>query len=143
MPRRRLRQNAGVSVHVDGIVEPGFEGVRDAFVRNFTDHGDIGAGYAVHVEGRKVVDLWGGIADRKTERPYDERTLQLVFSTTKGATAACANLLVQRGELDIEAPVATYWPEFADAGKENVPVRMLLTHQAGLPVIDEKLSLEE
>ena len=128
---------------VEGIVEPGFEGVRDAFVRNFTEHGDVGAAFCLHVEGRKVVDLWGGMADAQTGRPYDESTLQLVFSTTKGATAACANLLAQRGELDIDAPVATYWPEFAAAGKERIPVRWLLCHKAGLPVIDKRLSLEE
>jgi CubicO group peptidase (beta-lactamase class C family) len=128
---------------VDGIVEPGFEGVRDAFERNFTEHGDVGAGFCLHVEGRKVVDLWGGTADVHSGRPYEESTLQLVFSTTKGATAACANLLAQRSQLDIDAPVATYWPEFAAAGKERIPVRWLLCHKAGLPVIDKRLSLEE
>ena len=128
---------------IDGHVEPGFEGVRDAFARNFTEHGDVGAGFALHVEGRKVVDLWGGIADAATNRPYDEDTLQLVFSTTKGATAVCANLLAQRGELDVDAPVAKYWPEFAQAGKEDLPVRWLLCHKAGLPTVDKRLAYEE
>ena len=128
---------------IDGTVEPGFEGVREAFARNFTEHGDVGAAFCLHVEGRKVVDLWGGTADVKTGRPYDGSTLQLVFSTTKGATAACANLLAQRGALDLDAPVATYWPEFAAAGKDSIPVRWLLCHKAGLPVIDKRLSLEE
>jgi CubicO group peptidase (beta-lactamase class C family) len=128
---------------IDGLVEPGFEGVRDAFARNFAEHGDVGAGFCLHVEGRKVVELWGGLADAATNRPYDESTLQLVFSTTKGATAACANLLAQRGQLDIDAPVATYWPEFAAADKENILVRWLLCHKAGLPVIDKRLSLSE
>jgi len=130
-------------VPIDGEVEPGFEAVRDAFARNFTEHGDVGAQFCLHVEGRKVVDLWGGVADPLTDRPYDESTLQLVFSTTKGATAVCANLLAQRGQLDLDAPVATYWPEFGAAGKEHVPVRWLLCHKAGLPVIDKRLSLEE
>ena len=130
-------------MNVDGIVEPGFERVRDAFVRNFDEHGDVGAGFCLHVEGRKVVDVWGGVADEATNEPYGESTLQLVFSTTKGATAACANLLMQRGLLDIDAPVVTYWPEFGAAGKENIPVRWLLCHKAGLPVIDKRLSLAE
>jgi CubicO group peptidase (beta-lactamase class C family) len=125
-----------VTVDIGGDVAPGFEAVRDAFVRNFTEHGDVGAGYALYVEGRKVVDLWGGVADRTTRRPYAEDTLQLVFSTTKGATAACAHLLAQRGELDVDAPVARYWPEFAQAGKERVPVRWLLCHKVGLPTFD-------
>jgi len=128
---------------IEGHVEPGFEGVRDAFLRNFTEHRDVGAGVAVHLEGRKVVDLWGGMADPTTNRPYAEDTLQLVFSTTKGATAICANLLAQRGELDLDAPVARYWPEFAQAGKEDIPVRWLLCHKAGLPTIDKELSYEE
>jgi len=130
-------------VNIDGIVEPGFEGVRDAFARNFEEHGDVGAGFCLHVEGRKVVDLWGGVADPDTGRLYDESTLQLVFSTTKGATAACAHLLVQRGLLDLDAPVVTYWPEFGSAGKEDIPVRWLLCHKAGLPVVDKRLSLAE
>jgi CubicO group peptidase (beta-lactamase class C family) len=130
-------------VHVDGLVEPGFEGVRDAFVRNFAEHGEIGAGFSVHVEGRKVVDVWGGVADESTGRPYDDTTLQLVFSSTKGATASCVNLLVQHGLVDLDAPVATYWPEFAQSGKDAIPVRWLLCHKAGLPVIDKRLSLEE
>ena len=101
---------------IGGSVEPGFEGVREAFAQNFVEHGDIGAATAVYVGGRKVVDLWGGVADVATGAPYEEDTLQLVFSTTKGATAACANLLADRGELDLDAPVASYWPEFKAAG---------------------------
>jgi len=128
---------------IGGGVEPGFEAVAEAFARNFVDHGEIGAATAVYVGGRKVVDLWGGIADRDTGAPYQEDTLQLVFSTTKGATAACANLLAQRGQLDVDAPVATYWPEFKAEGKGDIPVRWLLCHKAGLPYVDAQLSLEE
>jgi len=122
---------------VEGIVEPGFEGVRDAFAKNFEDHGEVGAAFSLHVGGKKVVDLWGGIADVQTGRPYAEDSLQLVFSTTKGATAMCANLLIERGELDVDAPVAKYWPEFAQNGKESIPVRMLLNHEAGLYTVDK------
>ena len=118
---------------VEGYVEPGFEGVRDAFAANFEQHGEVGAGFALHVGGKKVVDIWGGIADVTTGKPYSEDALQLVFSTTKGATAMCALLLHERGQLDLDAPVAQYWPEFAQGGKEDVLVRHLLSHTAGLP----------
>ena len=128
---------------IGGYVEPGFEGVADAFRANFEVHGEVGAGTAVYVGGRKVVDLWGGVADRAAGTPYTEDSLQLVFSTTKGATAACANLLAQRGELDVDAPVAEYWPEFKAAGKADIPVRWLLCHKAGLPYVDATLTLEE
>ncbi|MEN3272815.1 MAG: hypothetical protein V7636_1576 [Actinomycetota bacterium] len=121
---------------VEGYVEPGFEGVRDAFAANFEQHGEVGAGFALHVGGKKVVDIWGGIADVKTGKPYTEDSLQLVFSTTKGATAMCANLLIERGDLDVDAPVSKYWPEFAQNGKESIPVRMLLNHEAGLYTVD-------
>ena len=119
-----------------GHVEPGFEGVQDAFWHNFEVEREHGAAFCLHVDGRKVVDIYGGHFDRANTRPYDQDTLQLVFSTTKGATAVCANLLAQRGQLDLAAPVATYWPEFAQAGKEKVTVLHLLSHQAGLPAID-------
>jgi CubicO group peptidase (beta-lactamase class C family) len=130
-------------MEIHGQVEAGFEGVRDAFGRNFVEHGDVGAAFALHVEGRKVVDIWGGTTSPGGTDPYGQDALQLVFSSTKGATAACANLLAQRGLLDVDAPVVTYWPEFGQAGKQHIPVRWLLCHQAGLPVIDEQLSLSE
>ena len=128
---------------IGGVVEPGFEGVADAFRANFEQHGEVGAATSVYVGGKKVVDLWGGIADREAGTPYTEDSLQLVFSTTKGATAACASLLAQRGELDVDAPVAEYWPEFKAAGKGDIPVRWLLCHKAGLPYVDATLTLEE
>jgi CubicO group peptidase (beta-lactamase class C family) len=128
---------------ITGQVEPGFEGVRDAFAHNFDVDREVGAAFCLHVGGRKVVDIQGGTFARKGERPYDQHTLQLVFSTTKGATAACANLLAQRGQLDLNAPVSTYWPEFAQAGKADLPVLLLLTHQAGLPALDATLTPEE
>ncbi len=122
-------------IEVHGFCAPGWEGVQDAFTANIESGGEIGAAYAVHHDGRLVVDLWGG-----TYRPD---TLQLVFSTTKGWTAALANLLVERGELDIDAPVASYWPEFAAEGKGSIPVRWLLTHQAGLPYPTEVCTLDD
>jgi CubicO group peptidase (beta-lactamase class C family) len=133
----------GVEIAISGTVEPGYEGVRDAFATNFAEHGEVGAGFSLVVDGRTVVDLWGGVADATTGAAYTDDTLQLVFSTTKGATALCANLLAQRGELDIDAPVASYWPEFAQAGKGDIPVRWLLCHKGGLPFIDAPLGLDD
>jgi CubicO group peptidase (beta-lactamase class C family) len=133
----------GVEIAISGTVEPGYEGVRDAFATNFAEHGEVGAGFSLVVDGRTVVDLWGGVADAATGAAYTDDTLQLVFSTTKGATALCANLLAQRGELDVDAPVATYWPEFALGGKGDIPVRWLLGHKAGLPFIDAHVELED
>jgi CubicO group peptidase (beta-lactamase class C family) len=130
-------------IAVGGTVAPGFEGVREAFAANFAEHGEVGAGFSLVVDGRTVVDLWGGITDHATRAPYGPDTLQLVFSTTKGATALCANLLAQRGELDVDAPVTEYWPEFGQAGKGDIPVRWLMCHKAGLPYIDAPLGLAE
>ena len=126
---------------IGGSVEPGFEGVRAAFEQNFAEHGDVGAATALYVGGRKVVDLWGGWVDTDATTPYGEDTLQLVFSSTKGPTALLAHLLAERGELDIDAPVAEYWPEFAAAGKADVPVRWLLCHKAGLPYVTRPMSV--
>jgi CubicO group peptidase (beta-lactamase class C family) len=132
-----------MAVVVGGHVEPGYEAVRDRFAVNFEEHGEVGAGFSLYVDGKKMVDLWGGVADVGRGTPYDGDTLQLVFSTTKGATAACANLLAQRGELDVDLPVARYWPEFAQAGKARIPVRYLLCHKAGLPIFEGVLSADE
>ncbi|HZN15361.1 MAG TPA: serine hydrolase domain-containing protein [Acidimicrobiales bacterium] len=130
-------------IDIQGEVANGFERVKDAFAANFDKHGDVGAAFALYHRGQKVVDVWAGVADDETGRPWAEDSLQLVFSTTKGATAVCANLLAQRGELDLDAPVVTYWPEFGAEGKENIPVRWLLSHRAGLPVVDNAPSPEE
>ncbi|MEV2203295.1 MULTISPECIES: serine hydrolase domain-containing protein [Streptomyces] len=128
---------------INGEVAPGFEPVREAFAANFTQHGDIGAAVCVYRHGRPVVDLWGGVADPETGRPWAQNTLQLVYSATKGATATAAHILVERGMLDLDAPVAKYWPEFAANGKADIPVRWLLSHQAGLVALDEPLPLAE
>jgi CubicO group peptidase (beta-lactamase class C family) len=128
---------------IHGDVQPGFEKVRDAFAQNFERGEEVGAAFSLYVRGRKVVDIWGGIADEKTGRPWAEDTPVVVFSTTKGATAITAHLLAQRGELDLDATVATYWPEFKAEGKENITVRQLLSHRAGLPVVDAPLTPEQ
>jgi CubicO group peptidase (beta-lactamase class C family) len=128
---------------VNGEVASGFEKVREAFANNFEQHGDVGAAFSLYVKGEKVVDLWGGTADVTTSRPWEEDTLQLFFSTTKGVTAICAHMLAQRGELDLDAPASNYWPEFKAEGKENIPVRQLMSHRAGLPVVDVDLTPEQ
>ncbi|MBT2441171.1 beta-lactamase family protein [Streptomyces sp. ISL-36] len=128
---------------IDGEVAPGFEPVREAFIKNFTQHGDIGAAVCVYQHGRPVVDLWGGVADPETGRPWTRDTLQLVYSATKGATATAVHMLAERGMLDLDAPVAKYWPEFAANGKADIPVRWLLSHQAGLVALDQPLPLTE
>jgi CubicO group peptidase (beta-lactamase class C family) len=138
-----MTENLITSTDVRGLVEPGFEAVRDAFARNFEEGNEVGAAFCVHVGGRKVVDLCGGAFDAAGTTPYGPDALQLVFSTTKGATAVCANLLAQRGLLDMDAPVTGYWPEFGKAGKESMPVRFLLCHQAGVPAVDRRLTPDE
>jgi CubicO group peptidase (beta-lactamase class C family) len=127
---------------IRGSVEPGYEGVRDAFEANFAEHGEVGAGFCLYVDGQPVVELTGGVVD-PGGRPYDDTTLQMVFSTTKGMTAACAHLLAQRGDLDLDAPVTDYWPEFAAAGKADVPVSWLLCHKSGVIDTDARLTLDE
>ncbi|MFE3824523.1 serine hydrolase domain-containing protein [Streptomyces sp. NPDC059092] len=126
---------------VQGHCDDRFAAVRAAFERNFHDGHELGAAVSVRVEGRTVVDLWGGWADGARTRAWERDTLVNVWSTTKGATALCAHLLLDRGLLDLDAPVAAYWPEFAAAGKESVTVRQLLTHRAGLAGLREPHSL--
>ncbi len=128
---------------VQGTVADGFEGVREAFEQNFADHGDVGAGVAVFVDGECVVDLTGGVADRESGSVYGPDALQLVFSSTKGIAAICAHLLAQRGQLDFETEVAEIWPEFAQNGKADATVADVLSHRVGLPVVDERLSLDQ
>jgi CheY-like chemotaxis protein len=127
-------------MNFQGMCDARFGAVREEFARNFAERGEVGASVCVVVEGRTVVDLWGGLADRHTGRPWERDTLGLVWSCTKGATALCAHLLRSRGLLDLDRPVASYWPEFARAGKEGVTVRMLLDHQAGLPAVRRPLA---
>ncbi|MFF8641428.1 serine hydrolase domain-containing protein [Streptomyces sp. NPDC015345] len=128
-----------MTVRVHGTCAPGFEHVREEFMRNFTERDDLGASVAATVDGAFVVDLWAGDADRTGTRPWERDTLVNVYSTTKGMTALCAHLLVERGELDLDAPVARYWPRFAQAGKADLPVRWLLSHRSGLIAPGEPL----
>ncbi|MFE7894873.1 serine hydrolase domain-containing protein [Streptomyces sp. NPDC057412] len=128
---------------VHGHCDPRFEAVRTAFEANFRERGELGAAVAVTVGGETVVDLWGGWADGARSRPWERDTLVNVWSTTKGPTALCAHILADRGLLDLDAPVAAYWPEFAAASKEEVLVRHLLAHRAGLSGLREPHTLQE
>ncbi|WP_330330869.1 beta-lactamase family protein [Streptomyces sp. NBC_00536] len=129
---------------IQGEVADGFEPVRDAFVRNFEVLGDRGAAVAVYRDGRKVVDLWGGVRDADATgadaAPWERDTAQIVRSATKGVAAAVPLLLHQRGLLDLDAPVAEYWPEFKAGGKEGALVRDVLAHRAGIPALDRPLT---
>jgi CubicO group peptidase (beta-lactamase class C family) len=125
------------------IIAPGFEPVAEAFEANFAERGELGAAFAAEVDGEPVVDLWGGFADRSTSSLWRRDTLQLIFSGTKALVAICLLKLIDRGRLDLEAPVCEYWPEFAAAGKEEVTVRQVVSHTARLPGIVEPLSVAE
>lgn len=126
-------------VEVHGTCEPGFEPVQDAFVANFEQGLELGACAAMTVDGRSVVDIWAGDADQHG-RPWEADTIINVYSTTKTMAATCVLMLVDRGDLDLDAPVATYWPEFAANGKEGVLLRHVLGHTAGVPGFEPPLA---
>lgn len=128
---------------INGAVSPGYERVIDAFTQNFSGAEEVGAACSAYVDGRQVVDLWGGLADSRTGRAWTEDTIVMVYSVGKGMAAICAHLLVQRGELDLDRPVADYWPEFGVNGKETITTRMILSHRAGLPAIERTLRFKE
>jgi len=129
------------TLNIQGHCDPRFRAVQDAFKQNFDTYGEVGASISVVVDGAAVVDLWAGHIGPDRTKPWERDTIVNVWSTTKGITATCMHRLVDQGLLDLDAPVANYWPEFAQAGKETLPVRYLLSHQAGLPAISEPLPL--
>ncbi|MFZ3548312.1 serine hydrolase domain-containing protein [Streptomyces sp. 4.24] len=129
-----------MNVNIQGEVAEGYEAVREAFVRNFEALGDRGAAVAVYRDGRRVVDLWAGTKDADGTGPWTAGTAQVVRSATKGVAAVVPLLLHQRGLLDLDAPVASYWPEFKAGGKERALVRDLLAHRAGVPALDRGLT---
>ena len=118
---------------ITGMCDRRFEGVRDALGDNFREHGELGAAVAITLEGTPVVDMWAGWMDDARTRAWEDDTLVAVFSVGKAMAALCVLMLADRGQVDLDAPVSRYWPEFAGAGKEGVTVRMLLSHRAGLP----------
>lgn len=129
----------GTNHEVRGHTAPGFEPVRAVFEENLRLRGELGAACALTLDGEMVVDLWGGLRDPASGAAWEADTLVLVYSVAKGPAALTLALLHTRGLLDYDAPVARYWPDFAQAGKEAITVRQLLAHQAGLPVIEERL----
>jgi CubicO group peptidase (beta-lactamase class C family) len=131
------------SAPIHGICQPRFAAVRDAFASNFASGADLGAAVCFVLDGETVVDLWGGWLDPERTREWQRDTLVNTYSTTKGLTALCAHMLIERGLLDLDAPVARYWPEFAAGGKEKIPVRWLLAHTAGLAAPRRTVSVEE
>ena len=127
----------GITIH--GACAPQFAEVRTEFERNFVERGELGASVAVCLDGDPVVDLWAGHAQEDGGRPWAEDTVAVVFSTSKGLAALCLHILADRGQLDFDAPVAEYWPQFAANGKGGVTVGMVMSHQAGLPFWMETL----
>jgi CubicO group peptidase (beta-lactamase class C family) len=128
---------------VEGTCDPAFSGVRDVFERNFAEGRELGAAVAVYAGGRKVVDLWGGVADRRTGRAWEAGTPCFGFSCTKALTATAALLLAERGVYDVDGPVTAWWPEYGAHGKEGTTAAHLLSHQAGLPAFARSVSAEE
>ncbi|MEU6844476.1 serine hydrolase domain-containing protein [Streptomyces sp. NPDC046716] len=129
---------------MNGTTDPRFEGIRTAFAENFTARGERGAAVVVYENGHRVVDLWAGSRDVDGRGPrWEPGTAQILRSATKGVAAAALLLLHQRGELDLDAPVGTYWPEFKAHGKEDARVRDVLAHRAGVPALDRPLTPAE
>ena len=128
---------SAIASKVEGEVRPGFEAVREAFTDNFRRRRELGAACCAYHDGEKVVDLWGGIRNQATGEPWERQTMVIVYSATKGLAAMTLALAHSRGWLDYDERVSTYWPEFAQQGKERVTVRQLLAHQAGLYTLDE------
>jgi CubicO group peptidase (beta-lactamase class C family) len=122
---------------VQGDVNRGFEPVREAFVNNFARRRELGAACCIYHRGEKVVDLWGGLRNKQSGDPWEQGTMVIVYSATKGLAAMTLAIAHSRGWLDYEERVCTYWPEFAQQHKERITVRQLLAHQAGLYVLDE------
>lgn len=122
-------------MEIHGKVDSKFSLLAEEFEKNFKERGEIGASVCMTIEGETVVDLWAGKKNPETEEPWEKDTKSIVWSSTKGATALCAHILSSRGKLELKRPVAEYWPEFAQNGKENITVNMLLNHQAALPAI--------
>jgi CubicO group peptidase (beta-lactamase class C family) len=121
---------------ISGHAEPGFEGVADAFAENFARRNELGAACSMYVDGTAVVDLWGGVRNRKTGEPWERDTMVIVWSATKGMSGLAVALAASRGLLEYDERVSTYWPEFAQQGKAEITVRQLLAYQAGLFALD-------
>ena len=130
-------------IEINGFCEKRFEPVKQVFTEHFKTGQDVGASFATTIDGKFVIDLWAGYADAAKTHPWEKDTIVNVWSTTKVIAALCIHILVDRGLIDLDTPVAKYWPEFAQAGKEIIPVRYLLIHKSGRAGYDEEISLED
>ncbi len=128
---------------IHGHADDGFGAVADAFRENFDDRNELGAAFSLYLDGVRRVDLWGGIADNRAGEAWTDETLALVFSTTKGATAICVAKLVEEGRLTYDDPVSDHWPEFGTAGKSDITVAQLMSHQAGLIGVEAPITFAE
>ena len=137
--RHTLAAEAAAEAEIHGFVESGYEAVREAFIENFARRREIGAACCVYHKGEKVVDLWGGVRNQMTRERWEEDTMALVYSATKGPAAMTLAVAHSRGWLDYDELVCKYWPEFAQNGKEKITVRQLLAHQAGLFALDQPI----
>jgi CubicO group peptidase (beta-lactamase class C family) len=126
-------------MEIHGHCDSAFERVKEAFSENFRQRGKVGASVAISIDERMVVDLWAGVASQATQSPWGRSTIVNVYSASKGLTALCVHRLVDQGKLDLDAPIARYWPDFAQAGKGDLPVHLVLSHRAGLPAIKQPL----
>jgi len=131
-----------MAVKIEGSCDPRFNSVKEIFAANFENGLEVGAAVSAVVDGKAIFDLWGGYLDKARTRPWTRDTLVNVYSTTKGITSICAHRLVDQGKLDLDAPVSKYWPEFAQSGKEKIPVNFLLSHRAGLPAVRKQLPMD-
>ena len=139
---RFTSEDSNALVSINGYVDPGFDAVRQVFKENFTRRRELGGACCAFFRGKKVVDLWGGIRNKKTGQPWERGTMVIIYSATKGLAAMTMALAHSRGWLDFERTVASYWPEFAQHGKDAITVRQLLAHQAGLFALDEPVTRE-
>src|SRR5258708_18684813 len=134
-----MKTRVTTNTPIHGNVAPGFETVQTEFTRNFTERGELGAACTIYYRGDKVVDLWGGYRDPQKKLPWQEDTMVLVFSSTKGLAGLTMALAHSRGLFEYDAPIASYWPEFAQNSKRHITVRQLLAHEAGISSIGEPL----
>ncbi|MGF2952279.1 serine hydrolase domain-containing protein, partial [Mycobacterium sp. THU-M116] len=135
--------DAGTDTAIHGFCAPDFVRVREAFACNFALRNEVGAAVAAWVDGDLVVNLWGGSADAAGTRPWRQDTLTTVLSGTKGLSATCVHQLADRGELDLQAPVARYWPEFGQAGKQDITLAMVMSHRSGVIGPRNRMGWEE
>lgn len=143
LPRATKDSGARSAAAHEGHVAAGFDAVATAFDENFRRRGETGAAFALYRHGELVADLWGGVADAERGTRWDRQTIVPLFSATKGVTALCAVRAVESGQLDLDTPVAHYWPAFGAAGKSSITVRQVLQHEAGLAAVDRRLTLAD